>query len=85
MTTDKITATVEFTKADAAYLADYKQAVEMLFDAVIEMMTVNRVMLLSPVMREMILKHAQDVARKHRAIHHMLIVDNPGAPLEPRP
>lgn len=80
---DKIKSTIEFTKDDRRYLDIYREDVEQLYGVVIEMMTVHQSMLLSPVFREMLLRTARDVERKHRAIHFMLCIDNPGPPLQP--
>lgn len=78
---DTFKATIEFTKSDADYLNAYKQAVELLYGVVIEMLTTERTVLLSPVFREIVLDKAREVEQKHRAIHVMLCVDNPAKPL----
>lgn len=78
---DKLRVSIEFTAEDTAYLNAYRESVEMLYGVVIEIMTIHTGMLLSPVFREMILKQAQEVERKHKALRLMLYVDNPGKSL----
>lgn len=80
---DRRVVRAEFSQADADYLAAYREAVARLSACVIEMMTTERTLLLSPVFRDLVLAQARQVADMHQRIHLKLIIDNPGLPLEP--
>lgn len=72
---------IDSSDIDKKYLEDWQEEVRVLTEAVIEMMSTNKVSLLSPVMRGMLADAAERVKLKHSGLRYKLCVDNPGQDL----
>lgn len=82
---DKIKITAEFSPSDRDYLNRYREVVGQLAQLVIEIMTTEQQLLLSPIFRQILLEKARELDGMHQEIRAKLVVDNPGRPLTVQP
>jgi hypothetical protein len=66
---------------DYKFLEKFEDELDMLTGMCAEMLETNKVLLLSPVMREMLAEKAKLVASMRRKLMFKLVVDNPCEPL----
>jgi len=73
---------IDYYAEDTVFLADFEKQVETLTGLVTEMLETNKVLVLSPVMREMVVDKAKEVLSKLNAVKWKLCVDNLNEPLK---
>lgn len=78
---DRVRQIIDTYASDREWVRNFEHQVGMLIGMVEEMFETNRVLLLSPVMRELVLDKGREVGRMLDKVRHILAVDNPGKPL----
>lgn len=76
---------INYHDTDPEWVAEFEKQLDLLCGCVIEMMDENKVLLLSPVMRDLCKKQAQTVKDMHAKVRHKLCVDNLHEPLATTP
>lgn len=74
----KIKQTIVTSQSDRKYIENFERQVDMLCGMVKEMFTENKVMLLSPVLRELIANKGREVDEMRKQLHGRLCADNLG-------
>lgn len=77
--------TCDIQDGDEAWTDAFVKDIEMLCGLTQEMFEENKVLLLSPIFRDLIAAKGRDVADRLKTAKHRLYIDNPGKPLTPRP
>jgi hypothetical protein len=73
--------TCDIQNGDEKWVEEFEHQIDMLCGMVHEMMVEDKVMLLSPVMRELLIEKAKLVLEKARLVRRRIVIDNLGPPL----